>query len=106
MTSKVQKLGVCYILGSAPMQRPLQTFCLQMSRTAIKRTLFGAYCSIMDSYLRVAEGRAEGSSQMCPQGKSIHNKVLLSGGQLHEAGEALEASVVMMLQVHRNLFGN
>ena len=60
----------------------------------------------MDSYPRIAKDGAEGSSQMCPQGKSINNKILLSGGQLHKAGEALEASVVMMLQVHRNLFGN
>ena len=60
----------------------------------------------MDSYLRIAKDRAEGSSQMCPQGKSIHNKVLLSGGQLHKAGEALEAPEVMMLQVHRHLFSN
>lgn len=60
----------------------------------------------MDAYLGVAEDRAEGSSQMCPQGKSIHNKVLLSGGKLHQASEALEASVVVMLQIDRNLFGN
>ena len=60
----------------------------------------------MDSYLGIAKNRAEGSSQMCPQSKSIYNKVLLSGGKLHKAGEALEAPVVMMLQVHRNLFGD
>ena len=49
------------------------------------------------SYLGVAEDRTEGSSQMCPQGKSVHKEVLLSGGQLQKASEALEASVVMML---------
>ena len=61
---------------------------------------------LVNLYLAIAEDRAEGSSQMGPQGQSVHNEVLLSGGQLKKAGEALEGSVVVMLQVNCNLLGH
>lgn len=58
------------------------------------------------SYLGVRKDGAEGRSQVSPECQGVHNEVLLSSGQLHEAGEALEAPVLMVLQINCNLFCN
>ena len=57
-------------------------------------------------YLWIGEDGAEGMPQVSPESKSVHDEVFLPGGQLQKASEALEASVVVVLQVNSHLFGH
>ena len=56
------------------------------------------------SYLGIGKDTAEDRSQMSPECQSVHNEVFLPGRQLHKAGEALKAPIVMVLQINCNLF--
>ena len=63
-------------------------------------------CSVFGKnpiYLRVCKQRPQSRPEMGPQGQCVDDQVLISRGQLHEAGEALEAAEAVVLQIHRQL---
>lgn len=59
---------------------------------------------VSEAYLRIGKNGGQSGPQMRPQGQRVHDEVFFSGGQLHEACEALEAAELVVLQVHCHLF--